>query len=375
MKAVPFARALMRPPAAPLRLVAALLGRLLYRLCIGRWPDGAQARLFGAGLRDAAAPMPPVCRAMLNVPAARAQLSQMVLADLVRSGVIGGAQPARVGNPLAFWQGPPIAFLHLEKTAGLSLAALLTALFHPAQIDPDPARAVPPHLARPFAGRAIVPIRRRALVYGHYDLPALQRLDPARVVVTLLREPAARLLSLYYYWRSMALDAVPPDGAFAAVALAHRHGLLAFLTSDDPVLRDHVDNVYVRRLTGRYAAGAAADPLAVAPDAALAAALKGLRRIDFVGITERMPDSVGALGAYLGFVPPAVIPQENTAAANAAGGGVFRAVPHETLTAAHRRQLERLTRLDAVIYRVACDRLAHHAGQPAPLPSGQLVAG
>ena len=181
-------------------------------------------------------------------------------------------------------------------------------------------------------------------------------------MVTMLRDPAERILSLYYYWRSIELGAVPVSASHAAVRTAHRFGLLEFLETDDPVVRDHIDNLYVRRLTGWYATGARPDPVRHAPEAALSAALAGLRQFDFVGITEQMAASVSALGGVLGFQPPDTIPRENVTAANMASGGVFRTVPHETLTPAHWRQLGRLTRLDSVIYRVACDRFEAHRG-------------
>jgi hypothetical protein len=104
-------------------------------------------------------------------------------------------------------------------------------------------------------------------------------------------------------------------------------------------------------------------------------ALRGLRQIDFVGVTEEMALSVAGLGACLGFIPPATIPQENTASANATmANGVFRAVPREPLTPAHWRQLGRLSRLDAVLYRIACDRLATHGGVSPHRHADQLAS-
>ena len=371
-----------------LAAVGPLAGRLLYRLCLGTWPSASDARLFTAGLRDRTTPLPPCCRALLYVPTAQVQLARLLLLDMVRRGAIPPAEsspqagpvpmavPAHSGNPLNFWRGPPIAFLHLEKTAGVSLSTLLTAMFHPGQIDPDPHRTAAPHMVAPFAGRAMSAIRRHALVYGHYDLPALQRLDAGRVVITMLRDPTARILSLYYFWRSIDLDSVRDAVSFDAVAMAHRCNLLDFLRCDIPSVRDHIDNVYVRRLTGFYGTGSAVDRVTDTPNQALSLALRGLRRIDFVGVTEEMGRSIAALGAYLGFTPPELIPCENAAATNAAArSGVFRRIPHEALTAAHRLHLSQLTQLDDVVYRVARERLALYGGQCRPRYGNDLIAG
>ncbi len=371
-----------------LAAMSAVLGRVLYRLCLGAWPTPDEARLFAAGLRDRSTPLPPCCRAMLNVPAAQLQLSRVLLVDMLRRGAIVSppvpgirgawqaqhALPVQSGNPMVFWQGPPIAFLHLEKTAGISLATLLTDMFHPAQIDPDPCRTLAPHVATPFAGRPPAAIRRYALIYGHYDLPSLRRLDAGRIVITMLRDPVERILSLYYYWRSIDLTVLPSGGSFPAVAMAHRCSLLEFLETDSPVVRDHIDNFYVRRLTGLYGTGAQADRVTDSPSLALSAALTGLRQIDFVGVTEEMAAGVAALGSFLGFTPPAVLPRANMAATNAAtGGGVFHAVDRENLTPAHWRTLTRLTRLDAVVYRAACERWTQFGGTLPPRYGDRLA--
>lgn len=337
------------------------LGRLLHRACFGHWPSPDENRVFTAALRERSSPLPPAMRAMLRLPAGRVQLGSAMLADMAIRGLIPGAEPGRplptqCGDPLAFWHGPPISFLHLEKTAGVSMTTLLTGLFHPEQIDQDPTRTIAPHVSRRFSGRSLTDINRRALVYGHYDLPTLRQLASERVIVTLLRDPMQRILSLYYYWRNTDLSSLRADASFKAVEMTHHCTLLEFLGSEALVVRNHIDNLYARRLTGFY--GSAHDDLLVdAPDRALSAALAGLETIDFVGVTEHMHPSVAALSAYLGFAPPATIPWQNTT----------RVTPHEPLTSAHWQHLTRLTRFDAIIYRAGLDRLAQGGRIMRPL--------
>lgn len=336
-------------------------GRLLYRVCLGHWPISGENQLFTIALADRSSPLPPIMRAMLRVPTGRVALGSAMMTDMAMRGRIAGAEPGRAfpaqcGNPFAFWDGPPISFLHLEKTAGVSMTILLTGLFYPEQIDRDPYRTLAPHTSKPFAGRSLTKINRRGLVYGHYDLPALRQLTSDRVIVTLLRDPVRRLISLYYYWRNTDLSGLRDDASFAAVEMTHHCTLLEFLGSEALVVRNHIDNLYARRLTGFY--GSVHNDLLVdAPDRALSAALAGLNTIDFVGITEQMSESVEALGAYLGFAPPATIPWQNTT----------EVVQHEPLTPAHWQHLTRLTRFDAIIYRAGLDRLAHGGTINRPL--------
>ena len=85
-------------------------------------------------------------------------------------------------------------------------------------------------------------------------MPTFRRFDPDRAVFTVLREPRARLVSLYHYWRSVDPAKIDPEISFA-VGCAHRLSLEDFLNVDDPYLTDSIDNIYVRRLTGFYATG------------------------------------------------------------------------------------------------------------------------
>lgn len=357
---------------ASLAVTASLFAKPLFRLCLGRWPQPGELAAFRTGLCDQDIPLPPACRAILSAPDASLQISRLALLDMVRdkrievhntldiAGAVGGLfVPPASGNPLNFWRGPPVAFLHIEKTAGSSLVNLLTDLFHPFQIDPDPQRTAAPHVVEPFADRPAAEIRRHPLIFGHYDLPSLRRLDPSRLIVTMLRDPASRILSSYYYWRSVHPDFVANTTGETTLRIAHRSTLLEFLHHPDPLLRNYLDNLYVRRLTGLYASQTG-DALEQAPEAALQTALDGLLGLDFVGITERLSHSVTALAARLGFTPPDELSSTNITETNHLNGarGTFRHVPRETLTDAHRERLAHLTRLDRIVYDTACANLA-----------------
>ena len=353
---------------AGLAVLAPVATRLLFRLCLGRWPDAGEATGFQAGLLDGAIPLPPCQRGMFRVQAARVQISRFLLLDMMRCGRIGidnafdrtNAQdpalsvPPLSGDPLAFWTGAPIAFLHLEKTGGVSVAEAITGLFHPLQIDPDPQRTAAPHVVVPFSGRDEAAIRRRALIFGHYDVPSLRRIDPDRPIITLLRHPERRILSLYYYWRSVDPVVLAGTARNEAVRLAQDQDLLSFLNTADWSVRNYIDNFYVRRLTGLYVRPTGDDPLAGDPEAGLAAALDALGSLAFVGITEAMQDSLARLGGMLGADLAGGAGPLNVAAENAGTApGVFRTVARDALTKPHRAALARLTRLDEAVYRAA----------------------
>ena len=273
-----------------------------------------------------------------------------------RGSLDTGGTPDLGGNLYTAWTGPALGFLHLEKCAGSAAMAWLTRHFHPEQINPDPWRDRPPNLLWRAPGGLLNDTARYPLVWGHYDLPTLRRLAPERFLFTLLREPRARLLSLYRFWRSVDPAQVDLQISFS-VALAHRLSLLDFLDCDDPMLIDLTDNLYVRRLTGLYATGAAADPLAATPEEAFSAASRALALLSFVGITERLDASLGRLARRLSVPAPLPGGRANVAAKNHADpSGWFRASQAIDRSPAVEAALERRTRLDSALYAEALAR-------------------
>jgi hypothetical protein len=337
----------------------------LLRLATGAWPSPSEKAAFRRAFRNFT-PLPPLMRALATVPAGREQLNRAMLAgwlladptyrgklradvEDIEDGPDVPAQP--VANRLAVWSGPPVTFLHLEKTAGMSVVAALSAHFHPLQIDADLRRAFPPHVLTPLPPFLLDRVRRCALVWGHYDLPSIERLGPGRFTFTFLRDPAARIVSLYQYWRAQAALDLGWNGMNQPVLAAQRMTLAEFLETDDPWILDYIDNFYVRRLTGQYASTQPSDPLADDPDRWLNAALIALGRLDFIGLTEDTAHSLAQLADRLGFAVPAAAPRLNVTRPTPGAGDGDAHCPRV------RAALTRLTRLDRAVYAEARDRL------------------
>ena len=350
-----------------LRCGAALFSGPVLRLCLGRWPDPQEKRLFSSGFIFGEAVVPPILRGLLCVPAAKEPLGNLAVLNLVREGVIrkppdlGSVRmpmPPQPGNPLSYWNGVSFSFLHFEKAAGTSLANLITGLFHPLQIDDDPERGTAPHVLSAFPPFRADELRRKQFVWGHYDLPALRRLDPARIVITTLRRPRDRVLSLYRFWRSIDPYLVERGFVSFNVAAAHKMDLLAFLCSDDPLIRNYIDNVYVRRLTGVYVLAKNDDKLHRAPLHHLEQALCELQAIPFVGIVEQMETSLPNLARLIGAEHPLRLPHHNTSDEYRVGQTRgFRAVERLNISPEIDVELKRLTWLDDLVYEAALDRL------------------
>jgi hypothetical protein len=319
-----------------------LLGQLRMR-------PGGRDILVAAALNGLNGTLPAMIQTYLATEEGRTIL--MEAADVAwhwRDGETG--PPDLGGNIYTAWTKPGISFLHIEKCGGVAAVRFLSRHFHPRQIFEDDRRDLPPHLMFRAPQLSGVDPAQTPFIWGHYDLPTLRRFAPAHCVFTVLREPKARVLSLYHFWRSVDPDQFDPDESFS-VALAHRLTLEEFLECDDPMLVDLIDNLFLRRLTGLYATGAAADPVKANPEAALAQAMAALDGLDFVGLTERMDESMAAFAAQLGIDPPAAAVRANVTAENHDDpSGWFRKVARPALSNAATAALERRTSLDAVIY-------------------------
>lgn len=128
-------------------------------------------------------------------------------------------------------------FVHIPKTAGTSLVTALQAHFQPGRVCPRDQTAA---LAR------LDPLELRQ----KYDfIPAHAGMDVAEPIatdlITVLREPTDRILSLYNYWRS-----VPGDSAVVyesgkvdpAVSLAKSLSFQDFVVSDHPRILHDINN-------------------------------------------------------------------------------------------------------------------------------------
>ena len=374
-----------RVRAALLDGFAMVLATPILRLAMGSWPAPADTAMFRRAFRHFT-PLPPLMRGLASVPAAREQLTRAMLAgwlladDTYRGGLMGeiAGEDPRPGNALRVWSGPPVTFLHLEKTAGMSIVSALAAQFHPLQIDADVRRAFPPHVLCPLPPFLLPRVRRCALVWGHYDLPSIRRLGPGRFTFTLLREPEARIVSLYRYWRGQAALDLGWNGMNAPVIAAQRLSLAEFLNTDDPVILDYIDNFYVRRLTGQYTSLNTVDPLAVDPQYWLEQALAALDTLDFVGLTEDSDGALGAIADRLDFAAPTRAPRVNVTGAVAddprvrSGEGASEVGQSSLIGPDVHEALLRLTSLDRPVYAAAARR--YEAAQAGRRPASQSKA-
>jgi hypothetical protein len=317
------------------RAFANLIGWPILRLSLGRWPDRAERHRFARGFCDRPATMPALLRGLGSIPT-------------IRNHFMDALNPALPAMP-------PLMFVHVEKTAGSSVVEYLRTQFAPDDIDPDPMHGAPGHLLSPLPADK----RRYALIWGHQDLPALLRCQPpSRFVLMFFRDPHRRILSLYDYWRAVRPEEIAHNEPHIGMAAARDRTLLGFLQSQEPEVRDFIDNVYARRLTGIYTSHAAPGAPPVSMEVLTAAALAALDHITCFGIAEEMGVSLQVLAARTGATLPAIVPHENALQGLQLDvADAFQGVRRSRPTAQERAALDRLTVIDRQIYAIARQRL------------------
>lgn len=245
--------------------------------------------------------------------------------------------------------GRRLVFLHIPKTGGTTLHHAFARAFAPEQTCPDRFATLDRH-----APAALAAWRYFS---GHFNFDQVRLVPPPRFVVTVLRDPAERILSTYVYWRRHTAEAVAGRG-LEGPAIARARGLLDFLRSPEPVVRDAIDNTMARMLAG--AIGIHEDggwrlreggrTRAVSELELMHRATGNLLAIDVVGLAHDLPGAHARVARALGLPAVAQMARLNT-----------RDDPHPDLVPAEavettrevRRELARLTTLDREIWRLA----------------------
>jgi hypothetical protein len=210
--------------------------------------------------------------------------------------------------PKSYDPARPLCFMHIPKASGTSFTACLCAAIAPGRtvsgFDPvlfgdfsDFDAFSAEERQRIFLTPADVPAAAD-FVAGHFAYATLRAAYPGAQLVTVLREPFARVLSLWMFWRRT------PDSALAGVAgwgdyvRQARRPLKAFL--GERRVAAQTDNMTLRMLLWPHPHIPQADFIDPAHDARLLrAARQRLENFDFAAIMEA-PDFLAELQAYLG---------------------------------------------------------------------------
>lgn len=266
--------------------------------------------------------------------------------------------------------GELLFFLHVPKTAGISLTAVLDANYGEGEIlqvqDWRDAEGLIEKLS-------VVELARIRCIGGHYwfgpgDQAVHDRFSVDPVVITVLRDPVARTVSAYQHVMRW-----PEHWLRKALGLGEGETIPLQDFVEHPGTQSEIANLQTRLIVGMVPGnlppldkGSAAD-IPFADEELLEMAKARLDSFAWVGLTERMEESVRLLSAMMGWQPVEELPTLNINPVPSAQVEV----PAETRAAI----LER-TALDHELYAYAAELLdrALLAHLPPPLEEAPEVS-
>jgi len=180
---------------------------------------------------------------------------------------------------------PPIAFVHIPKAGGTTLRKAAEAVYHDRTLTVSPA---------PWDDQ-VAEVEARAapdahdFISGHFPVDLVDRLPFRTRIISVLREPAARIVSHYHY-----VQRSPEHWQHASAA---RMTLERYALSD---LAVDLDNLQTRMLAGVEVGWHT--PVNELPREALDLALDTLeRRLWLAGVQEHLDAFIATLARRLGW--------------------------------------------------------------------------
>jgi len=187
----------------------------------------------------------------------------------------------------------PFFFLHVRKTAGVSLRGLLANRFPVGKL-----------LFQAHSVSGLQAPGDAMFATGHVGFDYAQRFSTWPTIFTVLREPVSRSLSAYHFfqdhseahYRMLATELSPADYESRRCFGEHARklGMRRFLRDHEALARTWLSNVQTRQLAGAACAGLPDDDPRL-----IETALRHLGSIDLVGIFERLEETLRLLGRLM----------------------------------------------------------------------------
>ena len=235
-----------------------------------------------------------------------------------------------------------LVFMHLPKTGGTSLHTMLGASFEPWETCPERFNNLTRWDQADLNGFRYFS--------GHFDWENIECLQGPKKVITMLRDPADRIISLYYYWRAHSHKAIVKDG-LNGPKMAKSLDLVDFLKCREAGIPSAINNVLTRTLIGSVTRDAVRFDAVSSPKDALDAAFERAKGLTAVGFMEAMDRSVAQIFDKLGLEVPSEIPHDrNSKDPDEVKRQGLRYGKKFPITAEVEDELYRLTKVDARLH-------------------------
>lgn len=250
--------------------------------------------------------------------------------------------------PFPRWEdlsAPRLVFVHSPKTGGTTFHDLLASLYAEDRVCPERFNGLKNHPAGMLA--------HYRLFSGHYDLVSCQLIPSEKQIVTFLREPVSRLISLYNFLKAHRPDVAERNG-WALARLASDLSAADFfqhpLVTDHPYIRDGMTRALVDSLPMEAWPTAAEQTPPRDLSGAGKEALERLSSLAAFGVMERYEESVGLIFACLGIPVPRSIIRKMVLSDLIECEGNYRPIEVVRESAELRSLIEKLVPADLELY-------------------------
>jgi len=255
-------------------------------------------------------------------------------------------------HPAKSYNTPTFVFLHIQKTAGTSVQNMLREAFAQDNIYREHLDTL--HLHSPAE------LSTYSLFAGHFNYDSLAFIPPRRKLnlVTFVREPKKRLISLYHFWRAhepthpsysggiVLANELPMADFFSRAEFDQDWGVWNHMTW--AVMGDRHWREWRRLL--RSVEGNVKAESELLSGTIRPAIRQRLREFSFIGLQEDFDRSILLLFRALNRTPPAVRVDHSLEDIMKTTDGFKKYMRRQAVTPATHAALERLVALDNILY-------------------------
>jgi hypothetical protein len=238
-----------------------------------------------------------------------------------------------------------LIFLHLPKTGGTTLHNLLIPNFGINEICQERFNGL--------RHSAVGELARYRYFSGHFDLPSVKLIPGKKKIIMMLREPVARLISLYYFQRAHKTEVIELKKLELA-RLANQYSIADFFRTKE--VRNHpaINNAMTRVLSeciegDRWEASTSLSTNIPKLDIAF----EELKSLSAFGIMERYDDSVNLIFQSIGLASPEKIEKKQVLDMIVEENPDLRKIDKEPITEEITNIIKELVTLDIELYHKA----------------------
>lgn len=237
-------------------------------------------------------------------------------------------------------------FVHIPKTAGTSVRNLFIEIFSEELISPSfPVTVLDSDKAKE--------LNKYKIICGHISMTDVERYFPNRKLITFLRNPIDRCLSIYGFFRQQSdiplihLDQIRNENISSeAISIAKQLNVNDFFNSTHPHILQNINNRMTRQIgySARFE-----DCGHLSDDVVLARAKSNLSKYFHVGLYENLENDIEEMCVKLGIDKSTKLPELNKTS---------NPIRSNEISDELRDRISKLNRLDVELYRsIQCDRL------------------